>query len=114
MNSRELGKVPRILERKKFASLLRGGRVNSGEVLRGLDSQLRQELDPHRQQGGPRVAPIVSIVETCRRLNIPIRDYLSSVLPGLADRPMSQTAKPTPGAWAKRNALATPATFVPI
>ena len=62
------------------------------------------------KEAGPRVAAIVSIVETCRRLNIPIRDYLSSVLPGLADRPMSQTAKLTPGAWAKRNALATPAT----
>jgi transposase len=62
------------------------------------------------KEAGHRVAAIVSIIETCRRLNIPIRDYLSSVLPGLADRPMSQTAKLTPAAWAKRNALATPAT----
>ena len=45
------------------------------------------------KEAGPRVAAIVSIVETCRRLNIPIRDYLASVLPGLADRPISQTAK---------------------
>jgi len=42
----------------------------------------------------------VSIVETCRRLNIPIRDYLGSVLPGLADRPINQTAELTPAAWA--------------
>jgi len=34
--------------------------------------------------------------ETCRRLNIPIRDYLGSVLPGLADRPISQTTELTP------------------
>jgi hypothetical protein len=30
------------------------------------------------------VAAIVSIVETCRRLKIPLRDYLGSVLPGLS------------------------------
>lgn len=56
----------------------------------------------------PRVAMIVSIVETCRRLNISLRDYLASVLPGLADRPISQTADLTPAAWAKRNASAPP------
>jgi hypothetical protein len=61
------------------------------------------------KEAGPRVAAIVSIVETCRRLNIPIRDYLGSVLPGLADRPISQTAELTPAAWANRNASATPA-----
>jgi hypothetical protein len=58
------------------------------------------------KQAGPRVAAIVSIVETCRRLNIPIRDYLASVLPGLADHPISQTGELTPGAWANRNASA--------
>ena len=40
--------------------------------------------------------------ETCRRVNIPIRDYLGSVLPGLADRPISQTTELTPAAWANR------------
>jgi hypothetical protein len=37
------------------------------------------------QEAGPRVAAIISIVETCRRLGLPLRDYLGSVLPGLAD-----------------------------
>ena len=37
------------------------------------------------EEAGPRVAAIVSIVETCRRLKIPVRDYLGSVLPGLSD-----------------------------
>ena len=32
-------------------------------------------------QAGPRVAAIISIVESCSRLYIPIRDYLGSVLP---------------------------------
>jgi transposase len=41
------------------------------------------------QEIGPRIAAILSIVETCRRLKIPIRDYLASILPGLAELPVS-------------------------
>jgi hypothetical protein len=39
-------------------------------------------------------------VESCRRLKIPIREYLASVLPGLADRPVQRLAELTPAAWA--------------
>jgi hypothetical protein len=42
------------------------------------------------KKADPRVAAIVSIVEICRRLKIPIRDYLNSVLLGLAHRPSSK------------------------
>jgi hypothetical protein len=48
------------------------------------------------EEAGPRVAAIVSIVETCRRLKIPIRDYLCSILPGLADIPIKRIAEFTP------------------
>jgi hypothetical protein len=34
---------------------------------------------------------------------IPIRDYLCSILPGLADFPIKRIAEFTPGAWAARN-----------
>jgi transposase len=51
------------------------------------------------QQAGPRVAAILSIVETCRRLRIPVRDYLASVLPGLADFPFSRVPELTPRSW---------------
>ena len=54
------------------------------------------------KEAGPRVAAIVSIVETCRRLSLPIRDYLGSVLPGLADFPIKRVAELTPSAWAAR------------
>jgi transposase len=37
------------------------------------------------QEAGPRIAAIVSVVQSCRRLKIPVRDYLRSVVPGLAD-----------------------------
>ena len=55
------------------------------------------------EEAGPRVAAIVSIVETCRRLKIPVRDYLGSVLPGLGDFPINRIAELTPAAWATRN-----------
>ena len=44
-------------------------------------------------------------VETCRRLQILIRDYLASILPGLADLPVSRVAELTPTAWAARLAF---------
>jgi transposase len=55
------------------------------------------------EQARPRVAAIVSIVETCRRLKIPIRDYLCSILPGLANFPINRIAELTPAAWLARN-----------
>jgi transposase len=55
------------------------------------------------KEAGPRVAAIISIVETCRRLSLPIRGYLASVLPGLDDFPANRVAELTPSAWAARN-----------
>jgi transposase len=51
------------------------------------------------QQAGPKVAAILSIVESCRRLKIPVREYLASVLPGLADSSIRRLAELTPSAW---------------
>jgi transposase len=54
------------------------------------------------QQAGPKVAAILSIVESCRRLKIPIREYLAAILPGLADISIQQLAELTPAAWAAK------------
>jgi transposase len=54
------------------------------------------------EQAGPRVAAILSVVESCRRLKLPVRDYLANVLPGLADTPLQHVAALTPAAWAAR------------
>ena len=54
------------------------------------------------KEAGPRVANILSVVETCRRLVLPVREYLGSVLPGLADLPVQRAAELTPRAWAAR------------
>jgi transposase len=53
-------------------------------------------------RAGPKVAAILSIVETCRRLKIPIRDYLASILPGLAAFPIHRITELTPAVWATR------------
>jgi transposase len=55
------------------------------------------------QDAGPRIAAILSIVESCRRLKIPIRDYLRSTLPGLANFPINRIAELTPTGWLARN-----------
>ena len=34
-------------------------------------------------KSGPKVAAILSVVESCRRLDVPVKDYLLDVLPGL-------------------------------
>jgi hypothetical protein len=52
------------------------------------------------QQAGPKVAAILSVVETCRRMTIPIRDYLAAILPGIADVSIQCLASLTPAAWA--------------
>jgi transposase len=54
-------------------------------------------------QAGPKVAAILSVVETCRRLDIPVRRYLAAVLPGLAEVSIQKLAELTPAAWAARN-----------
>jgi transposase len=54
-------------------------------------------------QAGPKVAAILSVVETCRRMNIPTRDYLAAVLPGLAHTSIQKLAQLTPAAWGTRN-----------
>jgi hypothetical protein len=36
-------------------------------------------------------------------VEIPIRDYLASVLPGLAELPVSRVAQLTPAAWMAAN-----------
>jgi transposase len=54
-------------------------------------------------QAGPRVAAILSVVESCRRLKLSVRDYLAKILPGLADTSIQRVAELTPAAWAARH-----------
>jgi hypothetical protein len=53
-------------------------------------------------EAGPKVAAILSVMESWRRLGVPVREYLGDVLPGLGDREVSEVAELTPSAWARR------------
>ena len=48
---------------------------------------------------GPKVAAILSVVESCRRIGAPVKEYLGEVLPGLDRRILSQVAGLTPARW---------------
>ena len=50
-------------------------------------------------KAGPKVAAILSVVESCRRLATPVKEYLADVLPGLNGRTLSQLANLTPARW---------------
>ena len=48
---------------------------------------------------GPKVAAIVSVIESCRRLGVKAKDYLQDVLPGMNQRKLSEVAQLTPARW---------------
>jgi transposase len=50
-------------------------------------------------KSGPKVAAILSVVESCRRLGLPVKDYLLTVLPGMSQRKHSEAAHLTPARW---------------
>ena len=54
------------------------------------------------RQAGPKIAAILSLVESCRRLKVPVRDYLKAILPGLADLSIQRLTELTPTAWRKQ------------
>lgn len=55
-------------------------------------------------QAGPKVAAILSVVESCRRLGAPVKEYLAAVLPGLNQRTLSEVANLTPARWSASRA----------
>ena len=52
-------------------------------------------------KSGPKVAAIFSIVESCRRLDVPVKDYLLAVLPGMSGRKCSELAQFSPAHWTR-------------
>ena len=50
-------------------------------------------------KSGPKVAAILSVVESCRRLDIPVKDYLLTILPGLSRRKLSEISQLTRANW---------------
>jgi len=48
---------------------------------------------------GPKVAAILSVLESCRRLRVPVREYLLEVLPGLGRVNIRDLDSRTPAGW---------------
>jgi len=51
------------------------------------------------QEAGPKIAAILSVMETCKRLQINLRQYLNDVLPKLPSWPIIDVAVLSPLNW---------------
>ena len=71
--------------------------------MRGVALGRKNWIHLGSKEAGPRVAAILSVVESCRRLGIPVREYLNEILPGLADRSIQEVADLSPAVWAARH-----------
>lgn len=67
--------------------------------MRGVALGRKNWIHVGSAQAGPKVAAILSVLESCRRLKVPVREYLTSVLPGLANLPVRHISDYTPAAW---------------
>jgi transposase len=73
---------------------------NSCEAsIRPLALGRRNWLHVGSAEAGQKVAAIASIVETCRRLDINLREYLLDILPRLGEWPVNRVGELTPTAW---------------
>ena len=70
--------------------------------MRPISIGRRNWLHLGSKEAGPKIAAIFSIVESCRKLGLPIRQYLADVLPGMADRSIQTLTDLTPTAYAAK------------
>jgi len=72
--------------------------------MRGVALGRKNWIHLGSREAGPKVAAILSAMETCRRSGIAAREYLGAVLPGLAGVSIQRIAELTPAAWAASRA----------
>jgi transposase len=68
--------------------------------MRPISIGRRNWLHIGRKEADPKIAALFSIVESCRKLGVPIRQYLADILPGLAGRSIQSLSELTPTAYA--------------
>ena len=68
--------------------------------MRGIALGRKNWIHVGSREAGPKVAAILSLVETCRRTGIAAREYLGGVLPGLGGVSIQRIGEFTPTAWA--------------
>jgi len=67
--------------------------------MRGVALGRKNWLHVGSQKSGPKVAAILSVVESCRRIGAPVKDYLADVLPGLDKKTLREVEQLTPARW---------------
>ena len=67
--------------------------------MRGVALGRKNWIHVGSEKAGPKVAAILSVIESCRRLGVSAREYLANVLPGLADASIQRMPQLTPLAW---------------
>lgn len=73
--------------------------------MRGVAIGRKGWLHLGNEVAGPKVAAIYSVIETCKRLGINVREYLNDVLPRLGDWPVNRIGELTPSAWKASRAV---------
>jgi transposase len=94
---------PRLTRFLEYAELELSNNLTENSM-RGIALGRRNWIHLGSREAGPKVAAILSVLETCRRKGIAAREYLSSVLPGLGAVSIQRIAEFTPLAWAARRA----------
>jgi len=72
----------------------------SENALRGVALGRKNWIHVGSAEAGPKVAAILSVVETSKRLGLDLRAYLAEVLPRLADTNIQRLGELTPSRWA--------------
>ena len=82
--------------RRKFHDALDHTPGRAGWVMRQIQHLYRIESCLREMKAGPKIAAIASVVETCRRLEIPLRAYLTGILPKFGDWPAHRVSELPP------------------
>lgn len=67
--------------------------------MRGVALGRKNWIHIGSEAAGPKVAAILSVVESCRRLGVSAREYFETVLPGLGELNVKKVGERTPQAW---------------
>lgn len=100
---------------ERMEGYLRNGRVEIDNnwcegAMRPVALGRKNWLHVGDAKAGPKIAALISIVETCRRLDIPLREYLRDVLPIIGAWSSTRVADLTPANWkASHQSPSTPA-----
>lgn len=97
-----LGQWPRLESFLKYPEVELSNNLAENSM-RGVAIGRKNWIHIGSPAAGPRVAAILSVTESCRRLGIPVRQYLNALLPGLAAIRIQKLADLTPAAWAARS-----------